>query len=74
MDTNLFAERIKELRTARQETQRDVYGPLGMHATVYSRYESGRREPAIDALIAISDHFDVSTDYLLGRTDDPSRH
>lgn len=41
----------------------------GLSNTALSRYKSGKQDPAIDKLIAIADFFDVSTDYLLGRTD-----
>ena len=44
---------------------------LGMSQNTISRYETGAREPSNDELIAIADYFDVSIDYLLGRTDRP---
>ena len=40
----------------------------------YQRYEYGEREPSFQKLIALADYFDVSLDYLVGRSDDPSRH
>ena len=42
-----------------------------MSQNTISRYETGAREPSNDELIAIADYFDVSIDYLLGRTDRP---
>lgn len=36
-------------------------------------YESGDREPKLDKLIEIADYFDVSLDYLVGRSDNPKR-
>lgn len=44
---------------------------LGMSQNTISRYETGAREPSRDDLIAIADYFDVSVDYLLGRTENP---
>ena len=44
---------------------------LGMSQNTISRYETGTREPSHDELITIADYFDVSIDYLLGRTDNP---
>lgn len=42
-----------------------------MSQNTVSQYETGIREASYDALIAIADYFDVSIDYLLGRTDNP---
>ena len=39
----------------------------------YQRYEYGDRSPAFEQLIALADYFDVSLDYLVGRSDDPVR-
>ena len=66
-----FSERLKELRTSRNLTQKQVYEATGMSALGYQRYEYGTREPAYQYLIALADYFDVSLDYLVGRTDNP---
>lgn len=42
-----------------------------MAQNTISRYESGEREPGIAELILIADYFNISIDYLLGRTDNP---
>lgn len=44
---------------------------LNMSQNTISQYETGTREASYDTLIAIADYFDVSLDYLLGRTDNP---
>lgn len=44
---------------------------LNMSQNTVSQYETGTREASYDTLIAIADYFDVSIDYLLGRTDNP---
>ena len=44
---------------------------LSMAQNTISRYENGERQPGIDELIRIADYFDVSVDYLLGRSDQP---
>ena len=41
-------------------------------AQAIQRYEYGERKPAYDVLIALADFFDVSIDYLVGRTDNPA--
>lgn len=69
-----FSERLKELRSSRNLTQKQVYEAIGMSAIGYQRYEYGEREPAFKQLIALADYFDVSLDYLVGRSDDPTRH
>lgn len=68
-----FAERLKEIRVARGLTQKQVYEAVGMSAIGYQRYEYGEREPAYQKLLALADYFDVSLDYLVGRSDDPTR-
>ena len=69
-----FSERLVLLRTSRNLTQKQVYESIGMSAIGYQRYEYGDREPAYQKLIALADYFDVSLDYLVGRSDDPARH
>lgn len=69
-----FSERLILLRTSRSLTQKQVYESVGMSAIGYQRYEYGDREPAYSKLIALADYFDVSLDYLVGRSDDPARH
>ena len=66
-----FAERLLELRKSRNLTQKQVYEAVGMSALGYQRYEYGQREPAYQNLIALADYFNVSIDYLVGRTDNP---
>lgn len=67
-----FAERLRELRSSRKLTQKDVYTAIGVSPIVYQRYEYGH-SPAYQQLIALADYFDVSLDYLVGRSDDPAR-
>lgn len=66
-----FSDRLKELRTARNLTQKEVYESVGMSMLGYQRYEYGTREPAYQNLIALADFFDVSLDYLVGRSSNP---
>lgn len=70
----LFFERLKEVRTLQQKTQKQVADFLGIKPNAYQNYEYGKREPDITGLIALADYFDVSLDYLVGRSDDPQRH
>lgn len=63
--------RLKELREHRQMSQVFLGMELNMSQNTVSQYETGTREASYDTLIAIADYFDVSIDYLLGRTDNP---
>lgn len=57
--------RLKELRIASGTTQKDVAESIGCTATVYSRYEREEREPDIQTLCKLANHFQVSIDYLV---------
>ncbi len=64
--------RLKELREARHLSQVRLAMELSMSQNSISRYENREREAGYETLIAIADYFQVSLDYLLGRTDDPN--
>ena len=60
---------IKDMRLRKGLTQSDVAAALGVSSVVYSRYETGKRQPSIDMLIQMADIFGVTVDFLLGRQD-----
>lgn len=60
---------IKDIRLRKGLTQSDVAAALGVSSVVYSRYETGKRQPSIDMLIQMADIFGVTVDFLLGRQD-----
>lgn len=60
---------IKDIRTRKNLTQAEVANALGVSSVVYSRYETGSRQPSIEVLIQMADIFGVTVDYLLGRQD-----
>lgn len=64
-----FSTRIKELREARGMSQAAVGKIIGVERYSVYGYEKGKSYPDVPHLIALADYFDVSTDYLLGRTD-----
>lgn len=66
--------RIKKLRIERKVTQRDIAEGIGVSPVSIQRFEYGTVRPSLDTLIALADYFDVSLDYLVGRSDDPTRH
>ena len=63
--------RLKELREKRRLSQITLAMELNLNQNSISRYENGEREADYATLIAIADYFNVSVDYLLGRTDNP---
>ena len=62
-------ERLKELRKQKGLFQKDIANKLGIDRTTYVKYETGASEPDIKTLLSIADIFDVSVDYLLGKTE-----
>ena len=66
---NKFAERLKELRTERGFTLKQVSAALFIPLQTYANYEHGTREPPLDLLIAICDLYEITADYLLGRSE-----
>lgn len=65
----MFSKRLKECRIKNRWKQREVAEQIGVALRTYQGYESGRSEPGIKKLIALADFFDVTLDYLMGRTD-----
>lgn len=70
----MFAEILKKCRKNKGVTQKDVANYLGIKERSYQNYEYGNSEAPYDTLVRLADYFNVSTDYLLGRSDDPTRH
>jgi repressor LexA len=64
-------DRLKKLRTERGLLQSDVAEFLNIKTNSYSQWETGKREPDYSSLLKLADYFQVSVDYLLGRSDDP---
>ena len=62
---------LRELRTQKGLTQAELSKTLQVSASSIGMYEQGRREPDNETLGRIANYFNVSTDYLLGRTDEP---
>lgn len=68
----LFNERLKEIRTKKELTQEEFAKLLNISPSSISLYESGSREPSLATLVNIAKILDVSTDYLLGLSDNES--
>lgn len=66
-----FGDRLKYLRKLRDYKQSDLGELLGLSPSAIGLYERSAREPSLEVIGKIAREFDVSTDYLLGLTDDP---
>ena len=64
--------RLKTIRKQKNISQLKLALDLHMNQNSISRYENGAREADYATLIAFADYFNVSIDYLLERTDDPT--
>lgn len=67
MNTN----NLRKLRNEKGLTQIALQMNTGIEQALISKYECGERVPPTETLIVLADYFDVSIDYVLGRTDNP---
>jgi len=68
----VFKKRLTELRKKSGLSQYELAEKLGFSRGKYSNYEQGTRQPDYETLQKIADYFNVTTDYLLGRSDKPN--
>ena len=68
-----FSDRIIQLKNERKLLQKDIASSVGVSLRAYQYYEKGQKEPTLSVLLRLADYFDVSLDYLVGRSDDPVR-
>ena len=64
-----LSEILYKLRKERKLTQEDIAKELQIGLRSYRRYESGEREPTASLLVQMADFYNVSLDYLVGRSD-----
>jgi len=69
----IFSERFLACRKMLAMSQTDLANYLGVGKSAISMIEGGKRAPSIEVLCAVSALFHVSTDYLCGLSDDPTR-
>ena len=69
MRNNIIGVRIKELRLEAAISQKNLGKKLGYSNQTVSFWESGQREPSLDAVVQLAAFFKTSTDYLLGVSD-----
>lgn len=64
-----FGEKLRELRLQKELSMRQVAKAININERTYNHYELGDREPSLEMLKAICDFYDISADYLIGRTE-----
>ena len=69
---NIFGERIRELRLKAGLQQKELGEKFGLSNNAIGMMERGNRGTTIEKLVLLAEYFHVSTDYLLGITDDPT--
>lgn len=67
----MFPERLKQLRNNKKDSQQTMADFLGITRQGYGKYENGGSQPSFEMLQKIADYFGVSSDYLIGRTNNP---
>lgn len=63
---------LKNLRILNGYSQSELASRLHISRGAYAMYESGKRQPSYDVLLLLADYYQVSLDYLFGRTDIPA--
>src|SRR5690242_7021704 len=69
MTMKKFGDRVKQLRLEAKMTQKQLSEKLNISESAVEMYERSEREPAFEIVLALSEIFDVTTDYLHGKTD-----
>lgn len=68
----LFGQRLLEIRKQNHETQTELGAVIGLAKGRISDMEKGRNTTTIDKVALICEHYRISSDYLLGLSDDPA--
>lgn len=63
-------DKLKELRTRKNLSQKDAANRLGISPSIISGYETGERTPSVENLLSLSYLYHCSTDYLLGKNEE----
>jgi len=70
-EKNLLGQNVNKLRVSKNLNQQALADVLGVSYHAISKIENGQRAASIEVLYALADYFEVSIDYLVGRTDNP---
>lgn len=66
-----YGERLKKLRNRKGFSQKELTDRLNLNRSTYARYELCQTQPDFDTLDKLANFYDVTVDYLLGRSNDP---
>ena len=70
--SDIFAERLRTTRELRKMSQTGLGQKAGLLPSAVSHFETGRRSPSFANLKALADALKITTDYLIGRSDQPN--
>jgi transcriptional regulator with XRE-family HTH domain len=70
--SEIFKERLRAARNLRQWSQSELAGRADLPPSSVAHFETGSRKPSFDTLRRLATALEVTTDYLLGRVDDPA--
>ena len=70
-DISVFAGRVRELRNKKNLSQTDIAKLIGVTKTQISDLENAKTSTTIEKAVVLADYFNVSLDYLVGRSDEP---
>ena len=70
--SEIFSERLKTARDLRKMSQGDLAVKSGLQPSAISHFETASRSPSFDNLKRLADALNVTTDYLIGRSDNPT--
>ena len=68
----VFNEHLRSIRQSQKKTQKETAIAIGANERNYQDWEYGRNKPGFDSLVSLADYFNVSIDYLVGRTNNPN--
>lgn len=71
-DKVLFGQRLRQIREEQGKTRKEIAELLGVSKTQISDMENGKSGTSLDRLYFLCQYYQVSSDYLLGLTDDPA--
>ncbi|VDG98864.1 HTH-type transcriptional regulator immR [Lysinibacillus sphaericus] len=69
----MLSARLISLRKTKKRTQQEIADYIGITRPAYTAYERGTRNPDYEILQKLANYYDVTTDYLLGHSDNPEK-